>query len=61
MTWEKIKPWVPLRLKEHKDKTAFESANRKIWLSWGGDLVRFHVSLGPLDIMWMERRNNRRT
>lgn len=48
----RISQWVPRHTK-HRDKTAFESPNMKIWLSWGGYPVWFHVSLGPVDIMWM--------
>lgn len=50
-----MREWIPRKLK-HRDKTAFESPNRKIWISWGGHPIRFHVEVCRSSFMWMEAR-----
>lgn len=49
-----IKDWIPQRIK-HEDKTAWESPNRHIWVSWGGHPVTFHVDIGPASFMWIRK------
>ena len=50
----RIAQWIPRRTK-HRDKTAFESPNQKIWISWGGYPVRFHLQVSRSSFMWMEK------
>lgn len=48
-----IRDYIPRRTK-HRDKTAFESPNMKIWISWGGYPVAFHVTVGQAGFMWLK-------
>jgi hypothetical protein len=58
----KYSDWIPVRKTGrgiNARKNAWESPNKEIWLSYGGYPVQFHVSFGPLDIMWLGgRRSN---
>lgn len=50
-----IRDYIPRRTK-HKEKTAYESPNMKIWISWGGYPLVFHVSVGPAVFMWQTKK-----
>jgi hypothetical protein len=59
MTLEELRalaePYIPRELIRTKGR-AFESPNGFLWVSWGSDALRFHLTVGDWGLMRMKRR-----